>query len=780
MTTVSNPKSKKSRSATKPNGSSNRGKRNLAKKRNDLDLLAILGRRKMIIGASAVFGALIAISYMLLMPPLYQSQSRMLLMRSDAASLATRTDTANELISQDMLATHMSLIQSPRIVGEALVKAGLTELASLVEAAGDKSPSRYVLSNLYVTRGGKGNAKNSHTLTVAFRHINPEDSRLVVEAIVEQYQLFVATKFRDINKEAVELINTARLDLEKQITELSGGYQKFRMDSPLITSDGGGGNIHEQRFQELASEIDSVTMAIDENVGRLELVKAGLEHMNEKGRPAIEKLTLIDEKNAIRLGVLVSVERGDARTASFLALQPERAVGAQTEYNSLLALKSKLSQASRDFGPNHTEVRDLQLQINEMEKFLAGRQSALGVIDEIPQLKPDDVMSAYMSLLETDVVALKQRKTDLEKQMILAEKESKNMIRYELEDQELLTKIHRTEALYDSVVTRLRDINMQQDATALIQEEIEEPKIGELVSPNVNTAAVIAMLLTAGISACSILIAELSDKRLRSTDELEEIYHSRVLGLLPNFESEEHCKELMRKTRKSKSPVAASVIAFHAANDPVSETIRSIRTQLIFELGDKRLIAITSPNQGDGKTTITANLAVSLAISGKTVLVIDCDMRRPSVHSHFGLSLESGLADVLERNIEWENTIQAGPINNLSIMSAGHVSSRPAELLSDNIFGEVLEALKNKYDLVILDCPPILPVADPAIIAPLADGVILVSYLDEHSVPKAKHCQRVLDSTGTQLIGIVVNRSQLKSDGYYQEYKGYYKEYASR
>jgi polysaccharide biosynthesis transport protein len=779
MATVSKPKAKTSRNSDKRKPASKRaGKAVSRKKESDLDLLAILSRRKLIIIASAVFAALVGISYMLFMSPQYESRSRMLLMRSDAASLATRTDTANELISQDMLATHMSLIQSPRIVDKALNQAGLTELPSLMEATDGQPAIRYVLNNLYVTRGGKGNAKNSHTLTVAFRHSNPEDSKVVVDAIVKEYQEFVTTKFKDINKEAVELINTARLDLEQQITELSSAYQQFRMESPLITSEGTGGNIHEMRFQQLASEIDNVTMAIDENAGRLDLVKTGLEHFAREKKPAIEKLTLIDEKNAIRLGVLVTVERGESRSASFMASQPERAVGAQTEYTTLLTLRSQLSQKNRDFGPNHPEVKDLQLQVNEMEKFLTNRQSALGVVDDRAQLTPDDVMSAYISLLESDLLALKRRKADLEKQKEVAEADSKNLIGYELENQEHLTKINRTEALYDSVVTRLRDINMQQEATALIQEQIEEPRVGELVSPNITTAAALAMLLTFGVSACSILIAELSDKRLRSTDELEEIYQASVLGLLPNFESDDNCRELMAKTRKSKSPVAPSVIAFHAGNDPVSETIRSIRTQLIFELGDsRRLIAITSPNQGDGKTTVTANLAVSLASSGKSVLIIDCDMRRPSIHAQYGLGIENGLADVLERKIEWENAIQAGPLSGLSVMTAGHISSRPAELLSSKLFREILEALKNKYDLVILDCPPIIPVSDPAIIAPLTEGVILVTYLDEHSVPKAKHCHRVLESTGVHLIGIVVNRSKLKSEAYYQEYTGYYKEY---
>ncbi|MFO0940324.1 MAG: polysaccharide biosynthesis tyrosine autokinase [Pirellulales bacterium] len=752
--------------------------RSSRKRDYEFDLMEILNRRKPLIVTSGFMGVLLAAAYMMFMPPTFESTSRLLLMQSEAASLASNNNSVGDSVSQDLLATHMTLIQSPLIVNQALTNSMLSDLPSLVDQAGDRPTMRYVVDNLYISRGGKGNAKNSHTLSVAFRHTNPEDAEKVVNAVVAQYQQFVAEKFKDINKEAVSLISTARTELEDEIGEMAKEYEQFRMDSPLISNDGMGGNVHELRFQQLATELANVAIAIDETNSRLQMVKTGLEQMENMKRPPIEKLTLIDEKAAVRLGVLVTVERGESRSAAFLALQPERAAGAQIEYTSILDLRAKLTQAKSEYGSNHPEVRFLESRIKEMEKFLTQREPVLGVTDDRKELTPDDVMNAYVAMLETDLVALKQRKIDMERQQLEAEEESKKLIVYELQNQELLTKMSRHEALYDSVVTRLRDINMQQDATALILEEIEKPEVGKKVSPSIPIAAVIAVLATFLFSGTAILIAELNDKRLHNPEDLERVYNAPVLGMLPNFQDHSDVSAIIKTIRKKKDPIAGEILTYHAPTNPISEQIRTIRTQLVFQLGDQnQLLATTSPNQGDGKTTVVTNLAISLATAGKSVLIVDCDMRRPNLHGQFGIDYQKGLADVLLDQLEIEDAIKAGPVEKLSLMTAGQIANNPAELLSSEKFRNLLEVLRNKFDIVILDCPPLLPVTDPAIIAPMVDHVLLVTQLDEHSGPKALRCHKILASLGTHLIGIVVNKTQVKTSGYYYQdyYTSYYK-----
>lgn len=803
--------------------------RTAAKQRNDesefsIDLLGVLNRRKGLILASAFIGLLVGGSYFLFMPPKYESRAQILLMQNDSASMASNMDSGQNSISEDLLATHMSMLQSSRIVADALTiepgagndledleaevssdfvessedieavtkQEGLTtttfpaelhnlgQLESIVSRLGeDETPVDYVIDNLYVTRGGDGAARDARVLSLAFRHPDPVDSQKVVEAILAMYKEFVKDKFQDVNEEAVGLIGKAREELTSKIEQLNEEYQEFRENAPVLASTEGGANVYAIRYEELSADLSDLLVQIDEASGRLTLVKQQLERLKDSDGHELEKLALIDEKNAERLGILVTVERGEAQTAAFQALMPERMAGAQTEYSSLLALKGQLRQALSDFGAKHPEVVTLQTQIKEMEEFFLKRSAVLGNVEEEAPLTPDDVMNAYVNLLENDLLALQQRKTDLEKQINESEEKARELVSTEIENENLLREISRQEDLFSSVVERLRDINMQSDSSALIQEVIEEPRLGEQVSPNAPIAAAITMLATMLLAGSTILLAELSDKSIHSAEDLEEIYDAPILSHVPDFERDAETRLLMRKVAKIKPQFAPALIAYHDPKSRISEIYRTVRTQLLFNLGkDKKVVAVTSPTQSDGKSTNIANLAVSLAKTGKSVLLIDADMRRPTLHTIFGLQASPGLSDVLEHEVELSDGLHAELAENLSVITCGEIPENPAELLSQDSFGEFVSHVREKFDYVLIDCPPVLPVSDPCIAAKHVDAMLLVTSLDGEGVPKARYCQKSLAASGAAIGGLIVNRAG-KTNGYYA-YPGYEVSYSQQ
>ncbi len=745
----------------------------LRDKAQQIDLLAILKRRQTLIMGSGLAGLLIGLAYYFLLTPKYESRSELMLLQNDSARLASHAANGSDSISQDLLATHMNLIQSQRIINQALINHSLTGAPSLVEKiTDDETMVDYVIDNLYVTRGGKGAARNAHTLKVAFRHTDVEDCTKVVAAIVEEYQAFVSTKFKDINEEAVKLINTARLELDQEIEKISDEYKEFRNSSPLISQDSS--NIHEVRYLDISNEMSTLTMKIDETKGRLNLVLEGLKRVDVQTHP-LEKLSLIDEGSAERLGIMVTVESGQAQTATFQALQPQRAAGAETEFSKLLELKTRLTNARVVYGPKHPQVQELETQIQEIEGFLSKRKAELNIDDEVHVIRTDDVMNAYVRMLRNDIFVMEQRLTDLNKQQLEAETAAKDLVRFELEDDDLTRRRVRMESLYDSVITRLKEINMRQDTTGIIQEVIEEPTVGERVSPSELIAVIVTVLATMFLAGSSVLVAELMDQRIYSLDELEELYGTSVIGQIINFAQHEPTQTLMKQLQQSNGPVAPALIAFHDAKNPISEVVRTIRTQTLFNLGRKgQILAVTSPLQGDGKSTITANLAVSFASTGKRILLVDCDLRRPTVHTIFGLGNEYGLKDVCTLASSIDDCLQSSAIENLTVLTSGGIPDNPAELLSSERFSNVLLMLRQQFDIIILDCPPVLPVTDPSIIAPLADGLLLVTGMDSESLVKSRECQRVLSRLDCDLVGIVVNRSILHSPGYYKKYQGYY------
>lgn len=793
-----------------------------------IDLLGVLRRRFPIILASTVLGGAAGAAYFMLAPASFQSNSQILLMQNDSGAMVSNVKNAEQSISEDLLATHMSLIQSSKILLSALktevpaeyTRSALADDGSQPETAeeaeeantqvqaeahvesqakaqteaqtasheetsepmtlgklpsilnklnADETVVKYIQDHLYVTRGGQGQAKDARILSVGFRHSNPEEARLVVNAIVKEYTSYVQTKFKDINREAVDLIQKAREELQTEIEDRYDEYREFRLKAPILPGSASETNVFAVRYEELSNEISRLNLKIDESTGRLELVKERLKELESVPNTLdIEKLALIDLENAQRLGILVTVERGEAQTASFQALQPERMAGATAEYSSLLLLKAELRKSQKDLGEQHPKVLSLRAQIQEMEDYKSKKDSVLGVNTEAPQLTPDDVMKAYLRLLQSDLDALVRNRTDVEVRLLEAEEQAKGLVDYELQNEEFSRSLTRQEDLFDSVVTRLRDINMKQESSSLILEVIQDAELGEKVSPKLPIAGAIAIAMTLLFSGGGVLAAEFVDKRVHSSEEIEEHLGTSVLSHIVDFGADTETRKSVKSRFIAGMNLAPRVLTYHLPGCRASESYRTVRAELIFQTSNQRsVIAVTSPNQGDGKSTTTVNLAVSIARAGKSVLLLEADMRRPSLSNLVAITAKAALSDYLQGKCELDSTITK-VMDGLSVIAGGNSSDNASELLSGAKFADLLMNLRKQYDFVLVDCPPMLPVSDPTIVAPMVDGVILVVSSKQNSVNDLKECRRILESKNAKVCGAIVNRvAASSSSGYY-------------
>jgi polysaccharide biosynthesis transport protein len=166
---------------------------------------------------------------------------------------------------------------------------------------------------------------------------------------------------------------------------------------------------------------------------------------------------------------------------------------------------------------------------------------------------------------------------------------------------------------------------------------------------------------------------------------------------------------------------------------------------------------VTGPNQGAGKTTLTAHLAASIAESGKRVLIVDADLRKPSQHKIYGAANDIGLTTVLAGRASASEAIQPTPIPGLFLLPGGPLGPNPAALLSSPRLGELLASLREQYDYVLIDTPPLLAVTDPSIVAHHVDGVLVVLRLSKRSRPHAQVAKEVLVGAGAEVLGVVVN-----------------------
>lgn len=218
-----------------------------------------------------------------------------------------------------------------------------------------------------------------------------------------------------------------------------------------------------------------------------------------------------------------------------------------------------------------------------------------------------------------------------------------------------------------------------------------------------------------------------------------------------------------------------NIVTVNKPLSPISEAYRTLRTNILFSSIDSnpKTMLITSSSPREGKTTTAVNLAVSIAQEGKKTILLDCDLRKPQVHKLFQISNEDGLSNILIDEINVDMGIKKTVVPNLFLLPSGKIPPNPSELLSSQKMQQFMESLRQSFDSIVIDSPPLIVVTDAQIISKYSDVCILVvasGESDKNSVMKAKE---LLCNVNANLIGIVLNKIDISSDRYYKYYQYY-------
>lgn len=219
-----------------------------------------------------------------------------------------------------------------------------------------------------------------------------------------------------------------------------------------------------------------------------------------------------------------------------------------------------------------------------------------------------------------------------------------------------------------------------------------------------------------------------------------------------------------------------NLIAHNDLKNPATEAYRVIRTSIQFAQAGKELktLAVTSCTPNDGKSMTAANLAVVLTQAGKSVLLIDCDMRNPTVHKNFNLSNKVGLSSCISMGTALSDAVQKTSIEGLYALTGGVIPPNPSELLGSEQMKNVLQRAKEQYDYVLIDTPPVMPVTDALIVSRFVDGMIFVIASAEIKVEMARDVKNQLVNAGANILGVVLNKVRSEHHGYGYGYYYYY------
>jgi polysaccharide biosynthesis transport protein len=282
----------------------------------------------------------------------------------------------------------------------------------------------------------------------------------------------------------------------------------------------------------------------------------------------------------------------------------------------------------------------------------------------------------------------------------------------------------------------------------------------------------------AGIGLAFLL--DYLDDSVRTSEDISRHLGLPTLALIPHHLNTEK-RKLLTGANGNGALVPSALITLEDRHSPMAESYRHLRTSLLFSSAGKppQTILVTSSQPSEGKTTTAINTAITLAQSDADVVIIDCDLRRPRLHTHFGFENTKGLTNYLSGDKETENLIRTYPdLPRLKVITSGPIPPNPAELLSSNEMRNLLQFLSGRFKHVIVDSPPAISFTDAAILSTIVDGVILVAMANKSSIHLMRQFKQRVHSIGARIYGVVLNGIKAGSMEYDYYGSGYYKYYS--
>lgn len=321
------------------------------------------------------------------------------------------------------------------------------------------------------------------------------------------------------------------------------------------------------------------------------------------------------------------------------------------------------------------------------------------------------------------------------------------------------SKIGLEEEIYARLLVQYEEARVSEVTRANSVSIVESAVLpDEASSPRLKLYLALGLLAGLIIGVALAFLLESLAPALHSASDLEAAVNLPVLATIPR----------LRPSGKVKpgSNLADSVAG------PGEEAYRILRTNVFFSTTAPvpKSLLVTSAEPGAGKSTVVAHLAAVLAQLGREVVVLDGDFRRPSLHEAFGVSNTVGLREVLENQCDLEQAVQPSKTPGLRVLATGRLPSNPTELLGSARLGDVLRQLAEKSDVVIVDSPPVLAVADAAVLAPQVDGVLLVAARDQVTAKNVQRAVQQVEKVGGRVIGLVFNLAEASYGAYYHAY----------
>jgi capsular exopolysaccharide synthesis family protein len=511
-----------------------------------------------------------------------------------------------------------------------------------------------------------------------------------------------------------------------------------------------------QRLKEQQARVEEAERKLQEYRER-----EGLVNLEERRTLADERLrsfaAAASEARTARIGKQTVHEQMQATPAAELGSAPlvlsnPVVQGLRTRLAQLQAERARLSDT---LGEKHPDMVRIASEIG----------SAEGKVEAEIQ----DILRS----VENDYRTAVQQEQSLVANLEAAKNDVLEINRKAIEYGVLKREMESNQQIFESLLNRTKETGLQTELKSTNIRVVEKAEVPQApISPRRGRNLQIALLagLVLGVGLC--LLFEHFDSTLKTPEDVKEHLGQPFLGMVPDVGPEGTGDASRRGPVFVKEP-----------QSKVAEAYRVLRTNLLFSSADTtgRALLVSSAHPGEGKTTTAANLGAALAHNGARVLVVDADLRRPTLHQHFGIPSTPGLSDVIVGKCEIADAIQSSGFKGLRVLTCGYIPPDPAELLGSARMKEVVRSLRGLYDWVLIDTPPLLAMADSPVLCAQADGVVLVVGAEISGRPAILRAIEQIKGVGGRVTGVVLNKVDLERNSFYygQYYGEYYRNYYS-
>ena len=668
---------------------------------------------------------------------LFQQQSVLGDIAIDSATVETQVEILkSENISLAVI-RDLHLIDDPEFTGNGggLLGAFVGSLAGLISPS--RAPSEFELTRTALQRFESNRTIKrlglTYVMEIGFTSRDPIKAARIANAIADAYIVDqLEAKYQATRRASVWLQDRIK-ELRTQASAAQKAVVDFKTANNIV--DTGGRLMNEQQLAEVNSQLVLAHASTAE-------AKARLDRMND----------------------IVKQDIPDANVTD--ALKNDTIVKLRGQY---VDLASKESIWSAKYGRDHLAAVNLRTQMAEIRK---------NIQDELKRIQ-----ESYKS--DYDIATTREDAIKSSLNNVVSESQLTNQAQIQL--RELESNAQSYQAMYDNFLQRYME-SVQQQSFPITEARIISAATTPLVKSYPKSLIILGAALLGGlmISFGAALVRELSDKVFRTTGQVEEQLGAHCIAILPTLGSVVSNAVVGRFSKKNNPQPD---LLRYVVDNPLSrfsEAVRSLKVAIDLNsiVRENRVLAVTSTLPNEGKSTISTNLAQLIAHGGARVILVDADLRNPSLSRALLPDAEAGLVDVVALRAQLDDVVIVDPQTKLAVLPAGTTSKllHTNEILASKPMRELVALLRAKYDYVVLDMPPMAPVVDVRVTSPFVDSYVFVVEWGKTKIDVVSHNIRNAPEIYEKLLGVVLNKADTKLLARYESYHGryYYQKYYAR